>query len=639
MSKKGKCGICHKDYTKIGFTKHLQNCISELSKYGETKGTIKRNVFLLMISTVDKPDYFLYILIDRRATLEMLDDFLRGIWLECCDNLSKFTIDWYEFMKGYDMFEEDQGVYGLEYALDQLLEEESTFSYDYDFGSTTELILSVKKAYEDIAIADAITVVARNLPLKSDSYNSPRNGVDGYIGDDSFDPKKLAIEDYQVKQFDIDILEDISWTDPPDQVDFTNDYMDPFKDLDEASVNKLMQEVIHNLGEDMKLRDNKRPGKYYISEYITELKPMLEVFNKSELSQIVKSFSITGTSSYNKAKLIDVVSEGIISSFLEQLKYLTYEQLQYYSRASKFDGVVTINRNHLDMILGNVVCNLVQKLYLFPMLDMNALSENISFRLPSELCQLIKTTNLKSYEKQASKNSEYMKMARGYAYYYGIVPIEKLRTLTNEVLQTSITSHEFMQVLETASLTDAYVDVIDDIVCYCNVFFLTKLEYEIKEQEKINKDLDYKILTRKELDKVNRRTYFVHTKAISTFEKYLKEYYEMKHDVIYDLISNFLNYLDCEGSFNDAISMVTDNIDIPDEQVLSEIMYHLSNIYNNHRQWVLKGHSPYEVGSAPIDNVDNVTPVDFVKKQKIGRNDPCPCGSNRKYKHCCGKNV
>ncbi len=26
------------------------------------------------------------------------------------------------------------------------------------------------------------------------------------------------------------------------------------------------------------------------------------------------------------------------------------------------------------------------------------------------------------------------------------------------------------------------------------------------------------------------------------------------------------------------------------------------------------------------------------KKKKIGRNDPCPCGSGKKYKHCCGKN-
>ena len=26
-------------------------------------------------------------------------------------------------------------------------------------------------------------------------------------------------------------------------------------------------------------------------------------------------------------------------------------------------------------------------------------------------------------------------------------------------------------------------------------------------------------------------------------------------------------------------------------------------------------------------------------EKKIGRNDPCPCGSGRKYKQCCGKNA
>ena len=25
------------------------------------------------------------------------------------------------------------------------------------------------------------------------------------------------------------------------------------------------------------------------------------------------------------------------------------------------------------------------------------------------------------------------------------------------------------------------------------------------------------------------------------------------------------------------------------------------------------------------------------KNKKVGRNDPCPCGSGRKYKQCCGK--
>lgn len=25
------------------------------------------------------------------------------------------------------------------------------------------------------------------------------------------------------------------------------------------------------------------------------------------------------------------------------------------------------------------------------------------------------------------------------------------------------------------------------------------------------------------------------------------------------------------------------------------------------------------------------------KENKVGRNDPCPCGSGKKYKNCCGK--
>ena len=29
----------------------------------------------------------------------------------------------------------------------------------------------------------------------------------------------------------------------------------------------------------------------------------------------------------------------------------------------------------------------------------------------------------------------------------------------------------------------------------------------------------------------------------------------------------------------------------------------------------------------------------IVKGPKIGRNDPCPCGSGKKYKKCCGKNM
>jgi len=33
-----------------------------------------------------------------------------------------------------------------------------------------------------------------------------------------------------------------------------------------------------------------------------------------------------------------------------------------------------------------------------------------------------------------------------------------------------------------------------------------------------------------------------------------------------------------------------------------------------------------------------LNPPHLVKSEKIGRNDPCPCGSGKKYKKCCGAN-
>jgi uncharacterized protein YecA (UPF0149 family) len=41
---------------------------------------------------------------------------------------------------------------------------------------------------------------------------------------------------------------------------------------------------------------------------------------------------------------------------------------------------------------------------------------------------------------------------------------------------------------------------------------------------------------------------------------------------------------------------------------------------------------------APPDNMENAPKLKPIKAElKVGRNDPCPCGSGKKYKKCCGK--
>ncbi|HZR19639.1 MAG TPA: SEC-C metal-binding domain-containing protein [Verrucomicrobiae bacterium] len=45
--------------------------------------------------------------------------------------------------------------------------------------------------------------------------------------------------------------------------------------------------------------------------------------------------------------------------------------------------------------------------------------------------------------------------------------------------------------------------------------------------------------------------------------------------------------------------------------------------------------APVALPPAP-PSTDYVAPQPFVREPKIGRNGPCPCGSGKKYKKCCG---
>jgi preprotein translocase subunit SecA len=44
---------------------------------------------------------------------------------------------------------------------------------------------------------------------------------------------------------------------------------------------------------------------------------------------------------------------------------------------------------------------------------------------------------------------------------------------------------------------------------------------------------------------------------------------------------------------------------------------------------------PMEFGDEDVD--DRFYPETYVRPEpKVGRNEPCPCGSGKKYKKCCG---
>ena len=53
----------------------------------------KIKFFHLVVEGRYLPEYWLHLLIPSSSPLWYLDNFLRGIWLECCNHLSAFTIE------------------------------------------------------------------------------------------------------------------------------------------------------------------------------------------------------------------------------------------------------------------------------------------------------------------------------------------------------------------------------------------------------------------------------------------------------------------------------------------------------------------------------------------------------------------
>jgi len=50
-------------------------------------------------------------------------------------------------------------------------------------------------------------------------------------------------------------------------------------------------------------------------------------------------------------------------------------------------------------------------------------------------------------------------------------------------------------------------------------------------------------------------------------------------------------------------------------------------------------HADYDTALAPDADAEVASGQQPIERQyaKVGRNDPCPCGSGKKYKHCHGK--
>lgn len=185
QTSKGTCTFCQTEYSKAGMTRHLETCKQratlEAAQENPTKGRKGRHLHV-QVEGRSLPMYWLHLDIPASATLEILDQFLRDIWLECCGHLSAFEIEGVRYNSYTEMYDADWGMpqKNMRTRLDKALKPGQRCSYEYDFGSTTELIIKVISEREARAgQKDPIQVLARNtLPsITCDGCGKPATSM------------------------------------------------------------------------------------------------------------------------------------------------------------------------------------------------------------------------------------------------------------------------------------------------------------------------------------------------------------------------------------------------------------------------------------------------------------------------------
>ena len=135
-SAKGNCYLCGAELGKTAMKNHLLK---------DHDGESGQECRLFRIEGAYDKNYWLYVDIPVDKTLNALDKFLRKIWLECCGHLSEF-----------------RGA-GKSTKVGRLSEGDQ-FLHLYDFGSTTETLITVMGTTWRPPQKEAVRLLARNEP-------------------------------------------------------------------------------------------------------------------------------------------------------------------------------------------------------------------------------------------------------------------------------------------------------------------------------------------------------------------------------------------------------------------------------------------------------------------------------------------
>lgn len=415
----------------------------------------------------------------------------------------------------------------------------------------------------------------------------------------------------------------------------------------------------------------------FLREYLTK-------YTKEELLDQARSFEIKKCSGLRKADLIDRIVDTFCAEEMlrSRLACLTKEQMDLFRKACISPTAVSVNEVVDAMQLYRYWIG-----YFEDPTDRFCVFEDVAVALSK--------IDDKAFQLKQCRKGWLVKCIHFFIQYYGIAPIEVIYEMYRQKVKDSI--DEMIEILweMPVDIVESCLFTMDKlgmegwpkenplysekgIFVHLQLFENEEFDYLLRQQM----DKDFYIPSAQQIDEICRNGYEASSSAYkkleSFFIKKLKFSYEQ---AVTWCLQVWANSYEGESPSKIINKMTEANIEF-EEKMINELLELLVAAHNNTRMKENRGYKPSEmVRKKSVDKMPTIVPAssnaaailkdaapqlqamgvpvdlngntDVIQttmfpiglngepirvEKKIYPNDPCPCGSGKKYKKCCGKN-
>lgn len=500
-------------------------------------------------------------------------------------------------------------------CIDEWIHKGAAFLYTYDFGDNWEHTVEVESIIEyDNRFPQVLKYKGPNMIEDCGGiwrFSSCRN---------------------EAPEFDMDGMNELfqSWHLPivvPDSSDKGKNFERKqelrthwYEDEEESNESQFIKLLNEFMGYEDSMREN--------MDEIEELTHVFQCYSKDNLKELARAHGFSGYSRFNKKELAEWLKNHLLETryMREFIENSGEEEFSLFEEAIEEKGI-SVSESLISESL--LLCSY------------GGYTSGADFyQVPLDVQEKFKKIATPEFREKKEKQMNFIIWCDAVVYLYGVISVEKFAELYNKYEDASLEEAEFKRMLtEAVGKRDAYA-FIDDWFMDSELAEEDMYKALLKHQESYEyylpesreEFLDYGRYECQQPDEEVQffLDYIQYTAHIERPQA-IMAYYELQEairDNAEDMeLITIMDEVGCQVTTPEKMKKVMD------------LLYRLGGYI---RKWEYKGHTSNEIKKERARNSKNVKGngkiISFASAKKVYPNDPCPCGSGKKYKHCCGKN-